>query len=179
MSEQLNLFENLEITTSHKHFKDTIISQLRAEIQRDRDLGCQCPVCDQYVKLYKRNFSSAMAIALIKINQAFHSDPNLDWLKVEDYLKADTSLPATIRGDFAKSVHWGLLIKKKGERDDGSNRVGYYRLSSKGVDFVSGIQTIPAWVKLYNNEVIGFAEEHIDIKQALGTKFNYSELMQG
>ena len=168
---QPNLFENLEITTSHNHIKDEVITELRAEIMRDRDQGCQCPVCDQYVKLYKRNFNSAMSVAMIKIYQAFDKDPDLEWLKVEDYLKADPKLPSTIRGDFAKGVYWNLLDKQDGERTDGSKRIGYYKITQKGKDFVCGKVAIPKWVRLYNNEVLGFAEERVTIQQALGTKF--------
>ena len=37
--------------------------------------------------------------------------------------------------------------------------------------------TIPSHVYIYNNEEDGFARDHINIRQALSTKFNYNALM--
>ena len=123
-----------------------------------------------------------MSLVMIKIateTQALTGFMAGTWIQVENLLKNDSSIPSTARGDFPKAVHWGLLEKQKGERDDGSNRMGWYHITRKGMDFVQGKITIPKWVKLYNNEVVGFAEDHVTIKEALGTKFNYNEMIKG
>jgi len=179
--DQPHLFDNTEKANEEaglNYWETKFLATLRQEIIDNREEGCQCKICDQNVKMYKRNFYSSMAVVLIKIYNAIAIEED-GWLHVEDLLKADTSLPSSTRGDFSKAVHWGLLEKQIGERDDGSDRVGYYKITQKGCRFVQGHTTIPKWVQIYNKEVMGFAEEHITIKEALGTKFNYTELMNG
>lgn len=183
--DQPHLFDNTDKKNEEaglNYWESKFLATLRQEIFDNREEGCQCKICDQHVKLYKRNFNSAMSIVMIKIakeTKALEGFQTSSWIQVENLLKDDPNIPSTVRGDFPKAVHWGLLEKMQGERDDGSNRMGWYHITQKGEDFVNGKITIPKWVKLYNNEVVGFAEEHINIQKALGTKFNYQELMNG
>ena len=183
--DQPHLFDNTEKANEEaglNYWENKFLATLRQEIIDNREEGCQCKICDQNVKLYKRNFNSAMSLVMIKIaeeTKALEGFQTPIWIQVENLLKAAPDIPSTARGDFPKAVHWGLLEKQKGERDDGSNRMGWYQITRKGIDFVDGRITIPKWVQIYNNEVVGFAEEHITIQEALGTKFNYNEMIKG
>ena len=183
--DQPHLFDNTEKANEEaglNYWENKFLATLRQEIIDNREEGCQCKICDQNVKLYKRNFNSAMSLVMIKIaeeTKALEGFQTPIWIQVENLLKAAPDIPSTARGDFPKAVHWGLLEKQPGERDDGSTRMGFYQITQKGEDFVNGKITIPKWVKLYNKEIIGFAEDPITIKEALGTKFNYEEMMRG
>ena len=140
------------------------------EVQK-RD-GMHCPVCEQYAKLYPRSLTSAMAYGLILL-----ANNTADFVHVERFFKDIDGIPSSIRGDISKLVYWDFLERKIADRDDGSNRNGYYKVTSAGREFVANRLRVSKKVLLYNNESYGFEGQLIDIEDALGTKFNYSELM--
>lgn len=136
-------------------------------------LGSKCPVCTQYVRRYNRPITSAMAYCLILI----HKSGKNEFFHVEDWLK-EQNCPSSIRGDFAKLRFWGLIEQMEDlKREDESSRVGYYKITPKGVDFVNGVIKVPRSVKIFNNQFFGFSEKETDIKGALKKKFSYSDLM--
>ena len=76
-------------------------------------------------------------------------------------------------------THWGLLEAAMGERPDGSKRIGFYKITQRGVDFVRDRVRVPAHAFFYAQECIGMSEEKTSIKRALGKRFSYDELMSG
>jgi hypothetical protein len=97
------------------------------------------------------------------------------WLHVPRYLNGKGVVARG--GDFAKLVHWGLLEAKGGERADGSSRIGYYRLTPEGVEFVENRRRVPTHLYFYNSEVLGQETKTISMPEALGEHFDYEELM--
>lgn len=141
--------------------------------------GVLCPCCGQFVKVYPRPITGSMAYTLILIYRYFQKPIHEDWLHVANYIHG-LGLPANLYGgDFAKLRHWGLIEQKDGERDDGSNRIGYYRITEKGKQFVLGKATVPARARIFNKKCYSLTGKEISIRQALGKKFNYEELMKG
>jgi hypothetical protein len=63
-----------------------------------------------------------------------------------------------------------------GEREDGSARNGYYKITKKGYDFIRGAR-VPSHTFIYNGNQRGFTESTITINQALKSSFSYDELM--
>lgn len=162
---------------------------LRDRLFEQLDDGTHCPVCTQYAKRYRRPLTSAMAYALVLVAKELLSRstrPGLnsferEWLHVENFLKNYPGIPSSIRGDFAKLQHWGLVAPAWGLREDGSKRNGYYKVTPGGYDFVHGRFAIPSHVTLYNNKRQGHSSpggKPISIKDALGKQFNYREIMQ-
>jgi hypothetical protein len=152
----------------------TPLHAVRTHILERREDGTICPACHQHVKLYKRKLNSGMARALIDIAHYFRNPEHAEWLHVLNYLVARNAFNA----DWPKLRHWGLLSCLETLRDDGSDRVGLYRLTDIGEEFVQGRCTVPKYVYLFNDTVEGFSDgENIDIHQALGSHFNYRELM--
>jgi hypothetical protein len=141
--------------------------------------GAVCPCCDQLAKIYKRKLNSSMAYALLLIRLAFRTQT--DWLHVPEYLTkvVRTKAKATTRGgDWAKLVHWKLIVPKDDEiRGDGSKRAGFYKITDLGIAFVDGRAKVPKHVFLYAQKCLGVSEEMTTIDEALGDKFNYSDLM--
>lgn len=144
-------------------------TQLRASFKTK---GMKCPCCTQFVKMYNRAITSAMACALIYI----HKSGKREFFHVEDYLK-EIDCPSSIRGDFAKLRFFGLIESIDLTRKDGSDRSGYYKITQKGIDFVNGTIQVPRAVRIFNNATYGMDEEMIDIHQALKNKFSYKDLM--
>ena len=149
--------------------------------------GCSCPICKRFCKKYGRRLNGGMACALTKV----YATKKHDWVHFENFAK-NSDLPQPFRGDFTKLRWWGLIEKMIGRREDGSSRVGYWRVTKKGADFVKN--KFALWDKLIENygEIEGIAEdaEFKFITQVMnddwgektrnkyGWGFSYVEIMQ-
>jgi hypothetical protein len=145
--------------------------------------GATCPCCHQFVKLYKRPFNKSMAYVLLLIACYFRGDAVDEWLHVPSYIAEMVSdhprRAAAVRGDWAKLKFWGLIEEKPEKRDDGSPRVGYWRLTPLGNQFVKRQVKVPSHVFIYNGAPLPkrASDDLITIDDALGTEFKYSEIM--
>ena len=138
---------------------------------KDRyDNGFVCNICGSYVKRYTRKFNSNMAIAMIALLK--HS--NGKYVSLEKFL-ADHGYQRC--GDASYLIHYGFLERKVGQREDGSPKNGMYRLTGRGVMFCEGKIKAAEKFKILHNHFEGFSGKDITIQDALGTKFNYQELM--
>lgn len=140
------------------------------------DEGDHCPNCLQWAKRYRRPLTSAMAYGLVLVGNELVRKKE-EWLHVENFLKNYPGIPSSIRGDFAKLVHWRLVEKAWGKRPDGSSRNGFYRVTARGYDFIHGRIAVESHAILYNGECQGLTGQHVHIKQALGKEFDYNEIM--
>ena len=138
--------------------------------EKDYDKGFICDCCGAYCKRYTRSFNGNMAMALVLLYK-FNMN---GFVKVEDFLIKNGQKRC---GDFSYLVHYRFLEKQSGKRDDGSKRNGYYRLTALGIMFVEGKIKASEKFLILNNKFEGFAGEEIDIRKALGKKFNFDELM--
>jgi len=152
------------------------LDEAKQVLRENWEEGVECPCCKQYVKLWKRKLNSSMAHGLILISKKLNGVNTEDWFNMEDYFK-ELPVPATLRGDMPKLRHWGLLEKKDGVKEDGNKNVGLYKITNKGMLFVTGLITVPERSKLYNQKFYGHEGEFINIETALGNKFNYGELI--
>lgn len=145
----------------------------KTEKLEDLKEGGLCPHCHQFVKRYKRKINSGMAITLINIYK-FNKE-NKDFFHVEDY---GTKNNIKISHDFSLLRFWNLIEKCNGEKDDGNKNIGFYKITPRGIDFVEKKINVKKSVFLFNDKFLGFSDEEINIKDALGSKFNYDELME-
>jgi len=152
---------------------DRTLNEARQSVIDDRDEGCICPCCDQYVKVYRRNMNSARARALVWLVDHTFADPEAWVVKAKEAPK----WIANMGGEFAKLRHWGL-IEEQFNDDTKKKNSGVWRTTRKGRMYVWRRLTVPLTCILYNNDLLGFSEEHVSIVQALGDKYDFSELMQ-
>ncbi len=163
---------------------DASLEEAKRWLRERFSKGAPCPCCNQFVKLYKRSLSKSSAYVLLLIARYYRRVEvrQDDWLHVPSYI-AETAVgnprrAAAVRGDWAKMKYWGLIEEKPGSRDDGSPRVGYWRLTQLGRQFVAREVKVPAYVYIYNSEPMQkTVEEMITIDDALSTDFSYAELM--
>jgi hypothetical protein len=146
--------------------------------------GATCPCCNQFVKLYKRPFNKSMAYVLLLIARYYRriEVKESDWLHVPSYINevvaSNPRRSAAVRGDWAKLKFWGLIEEKPETRLDGSPRIGYWRMTPLGRQFVARAVTVPSHVYIYNGEPLQRAvENQITIDDALTTEFSYAEIM--
>jgi len=160
-------------------YDGTDLEGAKAFVQTNLRDGVTCPCCGQLCKIYKRKLNSTMALALVLIYQFFKTHKHADWLHVAAFLvkvKHDSSIAG---GDVVKLRYWGLLERAAGDRPDGSDRIGRYKITDLGKRFVEKAAAVPKYVYLYNQLLLRLSEETITITDALGDRFSYTKLMTG
>lgn len=129
-----------------------------------------CPCCGRYAQVYKRHINCTIARQLIMLHKK--ADRN--------YLHASLLIPSgqTGQGDLTKAKYF-KLIEAMPEESEVKKSSGFWRLTEKGLGFIKGEILIPEYVLIFDDNVIGVSETHIDIKQSLASGgFNYSDLME-
>jgi hypothetical protein len=132
------------------------------------DKGANCPLCGQLAKMYRRKINAGMAHALIEM----YRHGRADWFYLPDITKRWQGR------DEAGLRYWGLIEEASTPRPDGG-RAGWWRVTDKGIAFVRWNLKVPKYVLVYDGRVFGFDGPDVDIKDALGTKFDYHDLMNG
>jgi hypothetical protein len=146
---------------------DRTLAEARAETWERAEAGVDCPCCDRLVKIYNRKINTTQARGLILM--ARQAD---EWLHLPTLVRGGDS------GEVSRCAHWGLVDELDVKRDDGG-RAGFWRLTAKGRLFVQGRIKVPKYARIYDGECLGLTGDLVSIRDALGTKFNYDDLMRG
>lgn len=152
-------------------WENMTVAGARAELRTLVDEGHTCPLCKQFAKVYRRKINSTQARALIII----HRQCGTDWAYLPSLRMA---LAPHHSNEEPKLRYWGLLEERPINRGDGG-RAGEWRVTELGQRFVKGEVTVQKYARIYNGHCLGFVGERISIREALGDKFNYDELMVG
>lgn len=131
--------------------------------------GANCPLCNQRAQVYKRKINSGAARGLITMFHLYGKD----W----GHLPSTATL-SRLGGEFARLSLWGLVEEATEKREDGG-RAGYWRVTDLGALFIKNQAGVAQYALVYNGKLQGFQGMPVTIKDALGTKFNYEELMRG
>lgn len=151
--------------------RDTL-EEARAQVQAGLDEGIECPCCGQFAKIYRRKLNASMAKAMCALAR-YAGDHR--WVHLFGFLTKH----GVQHSDAPMLRHWGLIEESPTERPDGNPRAGMYRITARGLRFTSLLDTVPEHVLLFNGDVLGWAERRVSLREALGTKFSYDELMRG
>lgn len=127
-----------------------------------------CPVCKKNVHIYPRILNGNMVRFLISL-----------CVKCQNGSWVHHSRLAYTGRDYSYLSHFGLAESRR-EVDEGSGArtSGYWRPTDKGKQFVFNNVKSPRHVIIYNNRVLGYASDTVDVRTALGKKFSYTELMK-
>lgn len=150
--------------SANQHFMNEVINS--------KD-GIECPCCGQFAKVYERTIHSTVAAQLIRAYNLGAAD---NYIHVSKLLFRGSSGI----GDFPKAVYWGLIEEMP--NDDPQKRTsGYWKLTREGVDFVLSNLGIPKYARVYNGHLLHppFTGRTVFIRDCLGKKFDYQELMEG
>ncbi len=150
------------------HFPDDMtLGEARELLRTVADRGHACPTCTQFVKVYKRLLNAPLGFELIAMYRAYGTE----W--------GDVTKLGFPGGGFAKLRFWGMIEQMPGVRDDGSHRVGWWRVTEKGAEFAKGNTRQPRYARVFNNRCLGLGGDDVWIHEALGKKFDYNQLMYG
>ena len=143
--------------------------------QATRSGGARCPTCDGHVQVYRRTINADMARVLIFTYSFFLENPG-EYLKLSDWLVKNKAFRSA---DYAKLVWWKLLEKAPQLPPPARSSTGLYRMTQKGRLFTENKLAVPSHAREYMSNVEEFYGDEINIRQALGRGFDYSELMSG
>lgn len=149
-------------------FRDSMtLGEARALLLSLIDEGVLCPCCGQNAEVYKRKIHTTLAKALITLYR--HSAPG--------QFVHTASLPGDTH-EISQLSWWGLIEEELIRRPDGG-RAGWWRIVPPGVNWVMARTTVPKYARVYDGTCLSLTGEPVTIRDALGTKFNYRELMEG
>lgn len=135
-----------------------------------RDEGeTHCVACDRYMKVYPRKILPDMARFLLWL--VHRHQQSGQWSHVREY--SDTR-----SGDYAKLLYWDLIEPRYSDDGSGRRQSGYWRPTEDGVRFALGHLAVARHALVFDNAVEGYAGGAVFIREALGTRFDYDELMQ-
>jgi len=148
----------------------TTLGAARDWLREQVDDGVECPCCTQLAKVYRRKVLAAAAIALIQVYRRVGTE----WVHIPSL----SSKIAATGGTWALMAHWQLIEEATEKRDDGG-RAGWWRITPYGERFVRNTLSIPKYARVYDGRLLSLVGEQVTIVDALGTKFDYRDLMEG
>ena len=147
------------------------LNQLRANwrltIEGD---GGHCPCCDRWGKIYRRALNASMARALVwLVQQPGRGD---GWVHVPD-----NAPPWLLRSNQLGTLHlWGLVTSLTEEKTKLASS-GLWQATERGFQFAHNRLLVPKYAYVYNNEVVEFEGEDVNVVACLGEKYSYQSLM--
>lgn len=146
----------------------------RAEVFAKLDAGSECPCCGQLAKAYARSLHSGMAAFLIWLCRE-HTQAG-DWIDVPK--RAPRWVLQRVR-DFSILRMWDLIEKRPAKSGETNRGSGWWRPTLRGYAFAEGKAKVPQKVVTFNGQARRFEGEDVDIRAALGTKFDFDALWSG
>lgn len=151
------------------------IAEAKISLRENWEKGTDCPACGQLVKKYVRKLNSGMARGLI-VAYRIDQEKGQDWFHISELL---TKKIAAGANELQKLRFWKLVEQKTHNDDPDKKHSGFWRLTERGRLFVTNGVLVPRCITMYNQKFLGYEDENdlISIREALGSKFNYRELM--
>jgi hypothetical protein len=160
------------------HILDKVDARrLKKRLEPHLDKGKDCPCCGQRAKRYKRKLNSGMARTLLQFFVWAKGAADADgWVGVgKDHMTKQMCLTYH-QGEFHK-LRWWTLIEQRDDDVKEGHRSEFWRLTDLGRNFAEDKVTVTARAVVFDNKCVGFDGPQINIKNALGEKFDYAELM--
>jgi hypothetical protein len=157
-----------------EYSEETTLYEAIIYLDENKREGVHCPCCNQLAKIYKRSINATMVKPLIKLYKLHKF--NFNWMDYHHIASFEAQKAGG--GDFAKLSYWGLIEEKiKDSTNTTSRTSGLWRITHFGKMFVEGMYRVQKYVLLYDSKLLRFEGDYLYIKDCLGNKFNYEELM--
>ena len=142
------------------------LQDARAWLREQRQEGVRCPCCTQLAKIYKRPINAGMAVSIIKM----YRSSRLQYQHI----------PTTVGGksrEEGKLRYWRLIEEELEVRREDGGRAGWWRVTPKGEQWIHNQILVPKYAYIFDARLLELGGPPTSIRTALGTKFNYEELM--
>lgn len=154
---------------------ETTLKEAKRYVLSNAQEGVECPCCTQSVRVYRRNISTEMALALIEVTKScgtlLHTG-EYPWFHAPTFPNL-----ARLGGNFSKLVYWGLIEEAPSRVKLDGGRAGWWRLTHDGVRFTKYGQCVPKWVYLFDGRLLKLDGPPVCMKDCLGSKHNLRELL--
>jgi antitoxin component of RelBE/YafQ-DinJ toxin-antitoxin module len=147
----------------------------RRHVRQHRADGVKCPCCGQLAREYRRALGASSAAVVVLL----HAVRTTGYVDLPALLAERAPRLAGAGGYATLGKWWGLLEQAPGARDDGSNRTGLWRITELGRRWADGAGTVQRYARLFDGELLGLEGPPITVHDALGTRFDYRELLAG
>jgi len=139
------------------------IDEAQAYLLANIEDGAECPCCARQVRLYRRKLNSNMVAFLCDLVGS--EAPWTHYMNVR------------FRGrDYSYLQLWDLAETCT---EEGGGYTGLWRPTERGIAFARREIRVPSHVYHYLNVAHDFAATTVDVEEALGSRFDYAELMKG
>lgn len=159
-----------------RHPDELSLGGARQWLRGQVDKGAPCPCCTQFAKVYRRKLNSSMARALIHLTR--HTEPG-EFVHIFTFARRF----GFQHSDVPTLRFWGFLEASHTEpgappheRSAGAKESGVWAITDAGRAFVKGAPA-PLRVHLFGGRRLGASDATTTIRQALGDKFDYEQLM--
>ena len=129
----------------------------------------RCEACGQTIGIErKRKITAAMAAGLINLYRAAGYNTHVN-----------VYMPPLIvdhGGDFAKLRHW-TLVEPAAKGPWSRKHIGHYRITDNGVLFAEEQAVVPKYIWFVDGIPVRSGGGYVDIRGALGSRFDYAELL--
>lgn len=146
-------------------------------IQENKQDGVNCPCCGKYVRQYERKINSGMILFLIglyRLTKPYFGRDEIYFDNKEILMKMNLTARSL---DYSILKHF-KLIKDDYNDDESKRKSGIWRLTNLGRKFVEGNVRLKKYAVIFNGKFIEYKGDFVSIKDCLGSKFNYSELLK-
>lgn len=148
---------------------DMTLEEAKEWLRERIDDGARCPCCTQYAQVYRWSLYGGAAAMLIRLYRAGGT---------VSFVESKSVKYPGQGGDVTRLRLWSLVEEEPERRADGG-KSGYWRVTELGEQFVHGWTTIPKYAYVFDGRLLRVDGPPVDIVDALGTKFDYNQLMQG
>jgi len=150
-------------------------ADLSEEIQKKARKGDDyCSTCGHRIIMYSKALGKQTALLLIKLYKAHQRFGDDRFFTTRELYPRDNK--SSTEGITAR--FWGLIEIAESTNSIGAP-AGAYKLTDLGRRFVMGLQRVPSHAITYNNELLRLdGRKMTDIRQALGKKIDFDEIMR-
>lgn len=146
--------------------------------------GSDCPCCGQHVKMRSESLTRTVVEPLIWMAENFCL---IDWsagkpqLLKSSWVSVSKSAPRQFRTSrhYTRAKYWGLIERSIEDSVEEQLTSGLWRLTQRGLDFISGIIALPKKALVYLGVERGYDGEQIYIEDALREEFSLKEHLKG
>ena len=161
-----------ELINDHPDFVENLLHSYFIKTLKEE--GSSCPCCNQLVKVYRRKLNSNMCIFLSSLVKKVNENILNGGVGYVHYSECEFS-----GRDYNQLAHWGLIEALYCDKTK-KRTSGMWTITEYGEDFVKGKVKVREYILCYNGRAkVDEESEMISFENALGSTFNYKELMDG
>ena len=145
--------------------------------------GSDCPCCGQHVKMRSESLTRTVVEPLIWMAENFCV---IDWsgrtpiLVEARWVSVSKSAPREFRTSrhYTRAKYWGLIEQSIEDSVEEQLTSGLWRLTQKGLEFISGNISLPKKAHVYLKVERGYDGDRIHVNDALNCEFSLREQLR-